>query len=386
MSHRPIVRAFVALLVPAALSAQGSISAQGFGYPTGQLTARASATGGALAEFDAATPLNPAALSNWLVMGAYAQYSPERRTTNVGGNSISALLPRFPVFGFGLPVGRRITVGVAASSLLERTFFTQTSARQLVREDSVTVLTTNNLRGNMSDLRFAVAWAPREWLSIGGAWHFVGGENRAAIRRLFTRDIAGTTDSTTYQPITERTELGFSGQAYSLGIDVRPIKDLFVAASMRRGFSLESRVGSFVASRADVPDRWGVGIRYDGLGGARFAARYENVLWSQMASLGSGNTRTFDATEYGAGVEINGPQLQRLATELRVGWRQRTLPFGVGAVQPEERGIGGGVGIPLGRGRFIIDVGVERLTRTLPGVSGVNENAWSTAVGVRIRP
>lgn len=386
MSRRTLVRALGALLVPAALAAQGSVSAQGFGYPTGQLTARASATGGAMAEFDAATPINPAALSNWLVMGAYAQYSPERRTTTVGGTSVSAMLPRFPVFGFGLPVGRRITVGVAASSLLERNYFTQTSARQRVREDSVTVLTTNNLRGNMSDLRFAIAWAPREWISVGGAWHFIGGENRAAIRRLFIRDVAGAADSSTYQPITERAELGFSGQAYSLGLDVRPIKDLYVAASMRRGFSLESRVGSFVASRADVPDRWGVGIRYDGLGGARFAARYENVLWSQMASLGSGNTRTFDATEYGAGVEINGPQIQRLATELRAGWRQRTLPFGVDGVQPEERGIGGGLAVPLGRGRFIIDLGVERLTRTVPGVTGVRESAWSTAVGVRIRP
>jgi hypothetical protein len=386
MSRRPFVRALGALLVPAALSAQGSISAQGFGYPTGQLTARSTATGGGMAEFDAATPLNPAALSSWVVMGAYGQYSPERRTTSVGGNSISALLPRFPVFGFGLPVGRKITVGVAASSLLERTFFTQTSARQLVRDDSITVVTTNNLRGNMSDLRFAVAWQPREWLSVGGAWHFIGGENRAAIRRLFIREAGGVADSATYQPITERAELGFSGQAFSLGVDVRPVKDLYVAASMRRGFSLESRVGSFVASRADVPDRWGIGVRYDGLGGARFAARYENVLWSQMASLGSGNTRTFDATEYGAGVEINGPQIQKLPTELRLGWRQRTLPFGVGAVQPEERGIGGGLALPFGRGRFIIDVGVERLTRTVAGVAGVSENAWTTAVGVRIRP
>lgn len=386
MSRRPLLLALAALVVPAVAAAQGSVSAQGFGYPTGQLTVRALTTGGAMAEFDPAAPINPAALVNWVVMGAYAQYSPERRTTDIGTNSVSAFLPRFPVFGFGLPIGRHWTIGVGASSLLERNYFTQTTGRQLVREDSVSVFTTNNVKGNVSDLRFAVAYAPREWIRVGAAYHFIGGENRVLTRRLFVRDVGGTPDSSTYQPISERTELGFSGAAVSLGLDVKPVKDLFIAASMRRGFSLESRVGSFVASRADVPDRWGVGVRYDGIGGTRLAARYEKVNWSQMAALGSGNTRTFDATEFGAGIELNGPQVQRLPTELRAGWRQRTLPFGVGDVQPEERGIGGGIAVPFARGRFIVDLGVERLTRTLPGVTGIDESAWTVAAGVRIRP
>ena len=385
---RPVVAALIAALAPAALAAQGSISAQGFGYPTGQLTVRAQSTGGAFAESDPAAPLNPAALPGWVVMGAYAQYSPELRTTTTGATTVRSTLPRFPVFAFGMPIGQKFFIGVSASSLLERNWFTQTTGFQRIREDSVGVFTTTNVRGNMSDLRFALAYQPAAWLRVGGAWHFIGGENRVSIQRLFTLSLPGSSavDSTTYAPITERTELGFSGQAYSLGVDVRPLPGLFVSASLRRGFSLESEVGNLVASRADVPGRMGVAVRYDGIPGVRLAARHETVNWSEMASLGTGATRTFDTREFGAGVELNGPQIQKLPMDVRLGWRTRQLPFGVDGVQPEERGFGGGVGVPLARGRYIVDLGVERLTRTVPGLATARERAWALQFGVRLRP
>ena len=58
---------FTAVLVAAAarpLAAQGALSLQGFGYPIGQTSTKAAATGGALGETDAASPINPAALPN----------------------------------------------------------------------------------------------------------------------------------------------------------------------------------------------------------------------------------------------------------------------------------------------------------------------------------
>ncbi|MGE5750306.1 MAG: hypothetical protein ACM31F_10130, partial [Gemmatimonas sp.] len=43
-----------------AAGAQGTLSTQGFGYPTGQLSTRALANGGGIGEFDADSPINPA--------------------------------------------------------------------------------------------------------------------------------------------------------------------------------------------------------------------------------------------------------------------------------------------------------------------------------------
>ena len=43
-------------------AAQGTISTQGFGYPTGGLSTRAAAGGGAFGEFDFSTSRNPSSL------------------------------------------------------------------------------------------------------------------------------------------------------------------------------------------------------------------------------------------------------------------------------------------------------------------------------------
>ena len=63
----------LSLLAGAPLGAQGVASVQGFGYPTGQLGARAGSTGGALTEFDETTPLNPATVLGWQAAGLHFQ-------------------------------------------------------------------------------------------------------------------------------------------------------------------------------------------------------------------------------------------------------------------------------------------------------------------------
>ena len=44
---------------PLALTAQGSLSMQGFGYPVGQGSSRAEGTAGVLSETDPGSPVNP---------------------------------------------------------------------------------------------------------------------------------------------------------------------------------------------------------------------------------------------------------------------------------------------------------------------------------------
>ena len=91
-------------------AAQGSLSTQGYGYPTGELSTRALGTGGSLAEFDPASPINPAALGSWgaspinsairSVWGRTAftaQYDPEfRRVTAGTGSQTSAAVTLKP--------------------------------------------------------------------------------------------------------------------------------------------------------------------------------------------------------------------------------------------------------------------------------------------------
>ena len=59
MMRRHLLIAALAASSPFGAGAQGALSLQGFGYPPGQLSARALATGGGIAEFDALSPVIP---------------------------------------------------------------------------------------------------------------------------------------------------------------------------------------------------------------------------------------------------------------------------------------------------------------------------------------
>jgi len=106
--------------VAASASAQGNLSSQGFGYPAGGLSTHAEGLGGSIAENDALSPVNPAALSSWGRPGLYFQYDPEFRSVTANGQSDHTLTARFPLLAGALNIGSRFTLGVASTTLLDR--------------------------------------------------------------------------------------------------------------------------------------------------------------------------------------------------------------------------------------------------------------------------
>lgn len=386
---RPPMRVVLACLIAAAFgarsaSAQGTISLQGWGYPPGQLTVRASSTGGALSEFDNAGPHNPAALMNWGVAGAYLQYSPERRSTAVGDSSRTTTVARFPVFAIGLPAGQRYSFGLSSSTLLERNFSSLTTARQLVRADSVTTTTSATLRGAMNDVQFGGAMQLFPWLRVGTALHVITGQNRYLGERSIAPDTGARVDTVRYGNISETSTATFGGTAVSFGVEASPTKRITLAGSARLGFGLRADFSDSLRRRADAPSRAGAAIRWE-VGGTNLAARYDWQGWSAMRGLGSDAGGIFDATEYGVGAEIPGPKLPGGQLLVRLGARRRDLPFGVLGRQPTENVIGGGLGLPIGFGRAQVDVGIERASRTVPGVDGIRERGLILSFGFRLR-
>jgi len=366
------------------LHAQGTVASQGWGYPPGGLTVRASSSGGALGEFDQAGPLNPAALMNWGVPGAYMQYAPERRSTTVAGAVTSTTVSRFPVFAIGLPISPRYTVGISSSTLLERNYNNQTSARQLIRSDSVTTTTFASARGAMNDVQLGGAMQVRPWLRVGTALHLITGENRVQTTRTISPDTGARVDTVSYGTISERSAATFGGSAISFGVELSPFKHVSFAGSARLGFGLRAELGDSSRIQSDLPSRLGGAVRWE-VGGTNIAARYNWEGWSSMRSLGASSNGVFNTNEYGIGAEIPGPKLPGGQLLLRFGARSRNLPFGVGGRQPKENIVGGGLGLPLGFGRAQIDLGVENASRTVPGLSDVSERGLIVSFGFRLR-
>jgi hypothetical protein len=381
--------ASLAALAPAVLAAQGSLGTQGYGYPTGQHSTRSLGAGGSFAEFDPASPLNPAAISYFRRAALAAQYDPEFRRTTSGGTSQSTTIARFPVITAGFPVRERLALSVSASTYLDRSFVTSYRTTSQVGDETVSATQNIESRGSIADLRLAAGFIATRWLRVGIAGHLLTGENRLISGRLFadTNQFASVSDSTT---------LDYSGGAVSGGVEVTPLRGLTIAGSVRRGLDLQVQRNDSTLREGSAPDRIGLGVRFDRVTGASFAATYARTEWSRMRELGSSSLEVRDASEFAVGVEALGPRLGSTATLIRLGGRDRTLPFGLGAADVKERAYAGGLGLPFAGGRAFADLALQYAARRLDGAPGsvggsalaadAKERAWTVSVGFTVRP
>ena len=176
------------------VDAQGTLGAQGFGYPPGQLSVFSRALGGATGETDALSPINPAALALMRRGGLYIQSEQERRSLESGGQTGSTQVYRFPLFLAAVPIGSRGVLAASYSTLLDRTWGTEVRGSTFFEGDTVSFTQEFRSEGALNDVRFAGSWAIRDNFILGAAVHMFPGENRLTMSRTFD-------DSLTFAPL-----------------------------------------------------------------------------------------------------------------------------------------------------------------------------------------
>ncbi len=377
---RPSLLSLLAALAatPLAAAAQGTLAGQGFGYPPGQLGARAAGSAGSVAEFDAISPINPAALSSWGPTGLFLEYEPEFRRIERDGRSSGLAISRFPLIAAGLTVSSNVTLGLAVSTLLDRTFVTTTeipaSGPPLDIPSSTETLRS---AGALNDVRLAGAWTIRPSLRVGIGLHAITGEHRIGYARAFD-DTTGEFSTPTFQ----RT-IGFGGTAVSAGAEVRLTRLLGLGVSGRYGGTIRAHSGDTTLSSASVPNRLGVALRYDGITGAALAARASWEGWSALSGLGSTRADATDAWDMSLGGDVSGPRIGSKLIFLRSGVRWRTLPFLANGAEVDEFTFAFGAGMLIARDRATIDVSAQRASRDAFGAS---ERSWLIGFGLSVRP
>ena len=360
----------------APLAAQGSLSLQGFGYPGGQLSTRALATGGALADFDAQSPLNPAALALGQRASVHLQYDPEFRSLSTPNGEARTTTARFPLFAVSGKLGRA-TFGLAFSSFLDRSWVNTYADTQVLNGERIPSALAASSKGGINDVRAAVSWSFSPKFHAGIGVHAFPGENRLQIGRTFS-------DSSRLGAFDTVSTVTYSGTAVSVGFMALPVPHVNVAGALRLGGTMQTRAGdSTVLGQARVPRRWSASVAYDGIPGSAFSARFASEKWTDMNGLGSATLPVFDATDFSVGGEIGGPKLAGLGTAIRAGWRTRQLPFGAPQGQVREQSYSVGAGIPLAFGRTMLDVGAVHARRA---AGSWTETGWILSVGLSIRP
>ena len=385
----------LSLLLALPLGAQGTPSVQGYGYPTGQLGTRAQSTAGALAELDEGTPLNPAAIIHWGTPAIQFQYEPEfRRTRLSDGATLRTTTNRFPSVFAAFPAGGRLAFSLSISQLLDRTFETVRTSRQLIGAESLFVSEQTSVEGGMSDVRLAASYAAAKWVAVGVGVHGIVGSNRFDQRVAVSRTNQDATSDTTgaFNRYRQITPLRFSGSAISAGVELRPFAKLAIGASARLGNKLQMETQTIAGAdstigNADVPDRFGAGISYEVAARTVLAAGIEQTRWSSLGPL-SRESRPRDANSYSVGIETPGPRLFGRSLTLRAGARSRELAYEApdGSTptrwtQVTERSATIGAMAPFAFNRASLQVFVQRASRNV-----ASETAYIVGFGLTVRP
>ncbi len=365
----------VLLTVSSRANAQGALSAQGFGYPPGGLSARSLGTAGATGEFDYLSSRNPAAASEMGTSVLSVQGAPEWRTVSLGESSERSLLQRTSLVAAGLRI-KRVGLLFSGTTLLDRSFVSESPGTAII--DGAVVPTTDGLeaRGAMTEMRVSAGWTWKR-VGVGVAAVAVTGEHNVVRARSFP-------DTLRFGNVLDSSRLGFQGIGAAVGVTWRPVNDLSVAASYRLGGPLDALRGGTTLSSANVPGRLGLGVLYQG-GGTALALSVEQVSWSAMNGLGTEASLAQDVTNWSVGVEFPSGTLRRFPILWRAGYAQRGLPFLLGDASVSERGINGGVGVPLAGDFATLDLAVQRSQRSL-STGDSRENAWGLTAALTIRP
>ena len=370
----------VGALLAGHLGAQGSLSTQGFGYPQGQLTARALSLGGAIGEIDPSGPLNPGAIG-WLATRTVVfQMEPEFRTTTSPGGVDRTTTARYPLILVGVPFGERWVTSVSSSSLLDRSWATSRAIVELIGTDSVPANLHESSNGAMNDLRFAEAWTNRSWLSIVVGIHAITGRNGVTSGQDFP-DTAFH-----FASFSSTHTLSYRGTAVSAGVFFTASDQAVIGVTYRKGGTLRERSNDSTLSQGKAPDHFGASLAYTGIHGTTFAARAAHDTWSTMASLLETPGQTVhDSWDLGGGAEVTGPHLFSQTLLLRAGVRTRTLPFEAASKMVTEKSVSFGSGLSLGHGRVAADITAIHQWRQAD-IPTVKERAWTLSFSLTARP
>jgi hypothetical protein len=364
--------------VPSALVAQANLSGQGLGFPTGQISARAQGTGGAIGEIDPISQINPAALSFIGTTTLFFQIEPEFRRVITGRVTDKTTTARYPLFAGVIPMGSKLAVGVSSATLLDRTWTTSTRSDVIIGPDTVNSTFNYGSNGSINDLRVAIAWAPVAYLRLGLGGHLMSGNDRIFVGRSF--------DNPAFASFADSSTIGFDGGAVSGGVELVAPKFAIASASFRKGGTLNATRSDTALGSGRVPDRFGFSLAYVGAAGTQIAARTSYDKWSSLNGLRRGGSPAVDTWDSSVGADISGPHLGSQVMMLRVGGRWRTLPYEVGPGNDKVRevSLGGGIGTSFGGGRVLTDFSLLHARRDA-GI-GISERAWTLSIGLGIRP
>ena len=378
---RSLLLAGTILAVPAIASAQGTLSTQGFGYPTAGMSTRSLGTGGAITDLDPLSPTNPAAIPSIGGGAAYVQMEPEFRQLDVGAATQNDRIARHPLATIAFPVRSNIMAGADALQLSRPQLRDERAPRGDLSAPRL-LPTTNFFKsdGAIADVRAAIAWTPRSWIRLGVGGHQIMGDNRLRSTQLFD-------DSARFAAIIDTSTITYVGTAVSAGATLFIKNTVGLAASYRKGDSMSVKHADTTLSKANVPDRMSVSLAYIGIRGTTIAARTSKETWTEMRGLGSPTLPINDTWDY---------ERRRRRARSSIGAARDPGACGCALAHAPVRTAtseitrrprrSGSAPCSLAAASRSTSTGIRAIREPVSSDSELRETAWTLSTGLTIRP
>jgi hypothetical protein len=360
----------------APLAGQTSIyGIRGLGFPGRPLTPRARALGGGLGAFDPASPVNPAAVAAVGPLTVVAVAAADFRGYDVGGAVVGGLhATRFPLIGIAGRLPRlRVGYALSVAQYTERSYDVSITDTIVLRGVDVEVVDRSTSSGGTSDVRGAVAWAPRAGFLVGAGVHIITGSAKLNVSRRFS--------DSAYQSFRLVGEERVTGAGVSAGMLWAPAPGVQMALAGRYDTHADIVIDSTPAGTVELPVTALAGVELRPVRALRWATTFIWRSWSDADADLTG--RAFNTWELGSGFELGGRESGTSRVPLRLGARYATLPFAPGDEQAHEVDLALGSGIAFAGNRGLVDAVLERAFRS---GGGARERAWQFSLSLTVRP
>jgi hypothetical protein len=381
LARRAAVALGFGLVLASTASAQSILANRGLGLEVQPRSARGASLGGltlGLASSEVAWA-NPAGAVGLPAAGLLTAFQYDELSGEHGGQEVSAGAARFPVILAAFPFGPRWAATVGFGSFLDQNWAVQRLDSLVVDGETVRVVDRITSEGGVARIRAAAGARVLPQLSVGlGVDLFTGTVQRVS-GRIFPGEGAPRCCAARW----DYSGLGVLGSAHWA-----PNEAFRLAGSASVGGNLEAepRGTGGEALSYSIPAAVEVGAS------AQIAPRFLLAAggdWTGWSSLDEPLARVGgarDAWSLKGGLEWDALQFGVRSLPIRLGGRTRALPFRTAARTDaawiSERALTAGTGLVMGGGGAVVDLGVERGSRS--GEVGVNESFWRFNASVSV--
>jgi hypothetical protein len=398
MARSAVLALVATLCVSGALAAQSLTSIHGPGYPLMPVDARAAIMGGlGIGLHGFSVPMtNPAAASHARGRGAVVALEVTERTIAMDGAEGDVGTTRFPLMNIIFPIrGAVLTAGYGG--YLDQSWAIEREGEQMIGDQPTEFSDFMQSEGGVGQFLVGAALPLGERLGVGASVGLHMGSQRVRYARRFVVEGPEQLD-----PYAEDMSWRYKGPVAQLGVRWEPIDIVRVGASVTWAGTL---VGEPVDGRAtrrelDLPLQVAAGASGFLVPGllAAVSGRWSGWSVTDPTAIGvprggvAASAPARDTWEMGGGLEWSAPR--PAATRhfpIRAGFQYRQLPFPFAEEPPTEWFAGGGAGFRVGSDarypQALVDLTVQRGTRTAPGagdVSDLTESMWRIGLSVSL--